>query len=87
MFVINMDCNEVNTRQNINLHVYQVNLAKYGKRVYHMAVEVFNELPYNLKEVINNTKKFRANLKDCFILSSIHSYSLYCYNGYKKMKM
>jgi hypothetical protein len=57
-FVINKDCYEVNTRQNISLHEYQVNLAKYGK--YHMVVKVFNGLPYNLKEVTNNAKKFKG---------------------------
>jgi hypothetical protein len=46
-FVINKDCYEVNTRQNINLHAYQVNMAKYGKGVYQMAVKVFNGLPYS----------------------------------------
>jgi hypothetical protein len=30
-FVINKDYHEINTRQNIHLHMYQVNLAKYGK--------------------------------------------------------
>jgi hypothetical protein len=48
-FVINKDYHEVNTRQNINLHMYQVNLTKYGKGVYHMAVKVFNGLPCKLK--------------------------------------
>jgi hypothetical protein len=61
-FVINKDYYDVNTRQNINLHIYQVNLAMYGKGVYHMAVKVFNGLPYNLKELSNNPKKFKANL-------------------------
>jgi hypothetical protein len=60
----NEDCYEVNTRQNMNLYMYQVNLAIYGKGVYHMAVKVFNGLPYNLKEISNNPKKFKANLKD-----------------------
>jgi hypothetical protein len=57
-FVTNKDCYEVNTRQNMNLHMYQVNLAIYGKGVYHMAVKVFNGLPNNLKEISNNPKKF-----------------------------
>jgi hypothetical protein len=47
-FVINKDYYEVNTRQNVNLRMYQVNLAKYDKGVCHMAVKVFNGLPYNL---------------------------------------
>jgi hypothetical protein len=39
-FAINKDYYDVNTRQNINLDVYQVNLAKYSKGVYHMAAKV-----------------------------------------------
>jgi hypothetical protein len=46
-FVTNKDYHEVNTRQNINLHMDQVNLAIYGKGAYHMSVKVFNGLLYN----------------------------------------
>jgi hypothetical protein len=42
----------INTRQNINLHMYQVNLAKYGKGVYHMAVKVLMDFLINLMNVI-----------------------------------
>jgi hypothetical protein len=40
MFNANSDCYEIDTRQNMNIyvHMYQVNLAKYGNGVYHMAV-------------------------------------------------
>jgi hypothetical protein len=44
--------------------MHQVNLAIYGKGVYHMAVKVYNGLLYNLKEILNNPKKFKVNLKD-----------------------
>jgi hypothetical protein len=30
MFDTNRDCYEFDTRQNMNIHMYQVNLAKYG---------------------------------------------------------
>jgi uncharacterized membrane protein YoaK (UPF0700 family) len=33
-----------------------------------MAVKIFNGLSYNLKAVTNNTKKFKANLNDFFVL-------------------
>jgi hypothetical protein len=58
-FVLNKDYYEVHIkpRQNINLQMHQVNLAIYGNGVYHMAVKVFNGLPYNLKEISNNPKK------------------------------
>jgi hypothetical protein len=62
-FVINKNYYEVNTKQNVNLHMYQVNLAKYDKGVYHMAVKVYKELSYNLKANLSNTKKFKIKLK------------------------
>jgi hypothetical protein len=52
--------------------LHQVNLAIYGKEVYHMAEKVFNRLPYNLKEISNNPKM--VNLKD--FLSSNSFYTL-----------
>jgi hypothetical protein len=33
----------------MNLHMYQVNLAKYGNKVYHMAVRIYSGLLTNLK--------------------------------------
>jgi hypothetical protein len=72
-FVINKDYYDVNTRQNVNLHMYQVNLAKYDKGVYHMAVKVFNRLPYNLKITLTNTKKFQVKLNDFLYSNSFYS--------------
>jgi hypothetical protein len=40
IFNTNSDCYETDTRQNMNIHMYQVNLAKYGNGVYHMAVNL-----------------------------------------------
>jgi hypothetical protein len=40
-FVINKNCHEANTIQIITLHMYQVNLSKYGKGIYHTAIKVF----------------------------------------------
>jgi hypothetical protein len=72
-FDTNKDCYEVNTRQNMYLRMYQVNLAIYGKGVYHTAVKVFNGLPYNRKEISNNPKKFKANLKDFLYSNSLYA--------------
>jgi hypothetical protein len=62
------------SRRNINSEIHQVNWAIYDKGVYHMTVKGFNGLPYNLKEISNNPKKFKANLKD--FLHSNSSYIL-----------
>jgi hypothetical protein len=62
-FNTNKDYYEVKTRQNINLHIHQVNLA----------IKVFNVLPYNLKEISNNPKKFKVNLKEFLFSNSFYS--------------
>jgi hypothetical protein len=36
IFDTNKDCYRKETRQNMNIHMYQVNLMKYGNGVYHM---------------------------------------------------
>jgi hypothetical protein len=48
-------------------------LAIYDKGVYHMAVKVFNGLPYNFKEIANNPKKFKANLKGFLYSNSFYT--------------
>jgi hypothetical protein len=44
IFDLNGDCYKINTRQHMNMHLHQVNLAKYGNGVYHMAVKIFSGL-------------------------------------------
>jgi hypothetical protein len=44
-FVANSECHGINTRQIVNLHIFQVNLSMYRKGVYHSAVKICNSLP------------------------------------------
>jgi hypothetical protein len=61
IFDTNKDCYGIETRQNMNIHLYQVNLTKYGNGVYHMAVRIYNELPKKLKVISNNNaNKFKG---------------------------
>jgi hypothetical protein len=64
IFYTNKDCYEINTRHNMNIHMNQVNLAKYGTGVYHMAVRIYNGLPSKLKAISNDPKKFKVSLKE-----------------------
>jgi hypothetical protein len=63
IFNTNSDCYETDTRQNMNIHMYQVNLTKYGNGVYHMAVRIYNGLPNKLNIISDNPNKFKASLK------------------------
>jgi hypothetical protein len=73
IFNINKDCYEIETRQHMNIHMYQVNLAKYGNGVYHMAVRIYNGLPNKLKEISDNSKKFKVKLKEFLYRNSYYT--------------
>jgi uncharacterized membrane protein YccF (DUF307 family) len=48
----------------MDIHMTQVNLAVYGKGVYHMAVRIYNALPNTLKVISKDMKKFKNYLKN-----------------------
>jgi hypothetical protein len=73
IFDTNMDCYEINTTHNMNIHMNQVNLAKYGYRVYHTAVRIYNGLPNKLKANFNDPKQFEVSLKEFFYLNSFYT--------------
>jgi hypothetical protein len=73
IFNTNRDCYEIDTRQPMHIQMDQVNLAKYGKGVQHMAVRIYNGLPNKLKIISNNSNKFKANLKECLHLNSYYT--------------
>jgi hypothetical protein len=53
----------------MNIHMYQVNLAKYGNGVYHMAVRIYNGLSNKLKIISNNSNTFKAILTQHHLIS------------------
>jgi hypothetical protein len=61
--VFDTDCYEINTRHNKDIHMSQVNLAKYGNGVIHMAVRTYDALPNKIKETSNDINNFKTNLK------------------------
>jgi hypothetical protein len=73
IFDTNRDCYEIDTRQNMNIHMYQVNLAKYGNGVHHMDVRIYNGFPNKLKIISNNPNKFKASLKQFLHLNSYYT--------------
>jgi hypothetical protein len=73
IFDTNRDCYEIDTRQNMNIHVYQVKLAKYGNGVCHMAVRIYNGLSTKLKIISNNPNKFKASLIEFLHLNSYYT--------------
>jgi hypothetical protein len=57
----------------MNIRMCQVNLAKYGNGVYHMAVRIYNGLSNKLKIISNNSNKFKASLKEFLHLNSYYT--------------
>jgi hypothetical protein len=73
-FDTNKDYHELKkTRQNLNLHMHQVNLAIFSKGVYHMAIKVFSGLPDTLKINSSDPKKFKVNLKEILYMKSFYT--------------
>jgi hypothetical protein len=73
LFNTNKDCHVVETRQIMNIHIYQVNMAKYGNGVYHMAARIYNALPKELKLISNDINKFKTNLKKFLYRNSYYT--------------
>jgi hypothetical protein len=73
IFDTNKDCYEIYTRHNMNIHMNQVNLAKYGTGVHHMAVRIYNGLPNKLKAISNDPKQFKVSLKTFLYLNSFYT--------------
>jgi hypothetical protein len=53
--------------------MYQVNLTKYGKGVYHTAMKVFNGRPYELEEISDNSKKLKSKLKELLYSNTFYT--------------
>jgi hypothetical protein len=76
IFDINRDYYEINTRHNMDMHMNQVNLMKYGNGVFHMAVRVYTALPNEIKTTFRNINKFKqktVHLKDFLYTNSFYT--------------
>ena len=63
IYTVNKELHKINTRHKLDLHVPLTNLTKVQKAVYYSDVTLFNSLPLGIKEVANNTNKFKHELK------------------------
>jgi hypothetical protein len=67
----------MNTRQKYNYHLPSSNLSLYQKGVYFTSIKVFNDLPQSIKNLSNDTKQFKSELKNY-----IHAHSFYSIDEY-----
>jgi hypothetical protein len=54
----------MNTRQKYNFHLPSSNLSLYQKGVYFTGIKMLNNLPQSIKNLSNDTKKFKTALKN-----------------------
>src|SRR5215510_574842 len=66
IFTVDIELQKINTRHKFYLHVPSSNLTKVQKGVHYSGVTLFNSLPLGIKEVANNTNKFKHELNNFF---------------------
>jgi len=67
----------LDTRQRNNLYLPQANLTIYQKGAYYSGIEIFNNLPLEIKIVADNQKKFKLALKNF-----LYTYTFYTMEEY-----
>jgi hypothetical protein len=67
----------MNTRQKYNHHLPSSNLSLYQKGVYFTAIKVYNSLPQSIKNLFNDTKQFKSELKNYLHADSFYSIDKY----------
>jgi hypothetical protein len=59
LFLTNNEIHNLDTRQRNNLYLPQANLNVYQKGTYYSGINIFNNLPLEIKNVAGNPKKFK----------------------------
>ena len=72
-FVSNSVLYNINTRRKNDLHLPQVSLAPYQKRVYYSGIKVSNGLPKAIKDISSKRKKFKIAPKRYLLKHSFYS--------------
>jgi len=57
-FLTKKEYHDLDTRQRNNLYLPQANLTIYQKGAYYLGINIFNNLPLEIKNVSGNQKKF-----------------------------
>jgi hypothetical protein len=72
-FTLNSDIHNIHTRQGWDLHHPTYKLTKVQKGVYRSGIEIYNNLPLNLKNMTNDVNKFKHALKKFLHIGSFYS--------------
>jgi hypothetical protein len=73
LFKSNSEVYKNNTRHSFDLHLPSPRLTTYQKGTFYMGIRCFNNLPFDIKALVNNVKLYKVALKIFFIcIHSIH---------------
>ena len=73
LFHTNNQTHSIHTRLKTNLHPPTANLTKSQKAVHYSAIKIFNNLPYNIKDLANEIVLFRNALKRFLLMNSFYN--------------
>jgi hypothetical protein len=79
-FITNYERHGVSTRQSKNFHVPSASTSIYQRGVEYSGVKLFNKLPTDLKECVDNVKKFKSLLKTYLTTLCFYSLDEFCSN-------
>jgi hypothetical protein len=77
LFHVNSEIHSINTRQNSNLHQPQANLTLDQKGDYYSGIKVFNNLPFNIRNLSCDVKRFKLELGKYLHLKSFYTLEEY----------
>ena len=66
----NIQIHSVHTRFKTNLHPPIANLTKFQKGVYYSGIKIFNNLPHDIRDLVNEITLFRNALKRFLLINS-----------------
>jgi hypothetical protein len=70
LFKLNYDVHNIQTRQNVDMHVLSSKLTLFQKGVQYSGSKIFNHLPSSIKDLSNDAKSFKVALIN-FLLTHI----------------
>jgi hypothetical protein len=77
LFTTNTENYDLDTRQRSNLYLPQANLTTYQKGACYSGIQIFNNLPLEIKNVAGIQKKFKIASKKV-----LYTYSFYTLEEY-----
>ena len=72
-FHTNNQTHSIHTRFKTNLHPPTANITKFQKAVHYSAINIFNNLPHEIKDLANDILPFRNALKRFLLTNSFYN--------------